>query len=336
MKNQQEIEELLNSYIDGELDERHETEVKRLVSNNTEIAELLKNLQACKKLVNSLETCKPPEEIVDEIKSSIERQTLLQPDSISTDHSKGKNQLLIRKLISFAAIIILSVVLGIVLYDIIGPADSGDAPLVANRKPQQKIEFQGGSQTNPTSAVVVKDSEKSNLLKTVNVKLEFISAQPDITASVINNNIGRFSSDTVGPQISGLNKTVSFSMAKDTLAAFLSDINNSLTVKTDFRAELDYNSDTVNISNMGFSEFAEIITSSELSDTVAALKKAETLSRLSNTGFASEIQSAIDFERDFIRIPKPLLTSNIKDTDFEIDDSQEDEVFVTIEIREKN
>ena len=54
MKNDIDIDELLNSYIDGELTERQKTEVQRLISHDPEIAKRLAQLKKCRLLVASL------------------------------------------------------------------------------------------------------------------------------------------------------------------------------------------------------------------------------------------------------------------------------------------
>ena len=48
MKDTEHIEELLNSYIDGELDERKINEVKRLLDNNKEAAAIYDSLKRYK------------------------------------------------------------------------------------------------------------------------------------------------------------------------------------------------------------------------------------------------------------------------------------------------
>ena len=55
------IDELLNSYIDDELPQRHQTEVKRLIRHDPQIAQRLEELEKCKILLNSLPCEQAPE-----------------------------------------------------------------------------------------------------------------------------------------------------------------------------------------------------------------------------------------------------------------------------------
>ena len=61
----QNTEELLNSYIDGELTEREKTEVQRLISHDAQVAQRLRELQKSKMLVSSLPRAKAPAKILD-------------------------------------------------------------------------------------------------------------------------------------------------------------------------------------------------------------------------------------------------------------------------------
>jgi anti-sigma factor RsiW len=72
-----EIEELLSSYIDGELSERQCNEVKRLLDHDPQVAEMLSHMQRQKELLNALEVETAPETMLDDIKATLERSMLL-------------------------------------------------------------------------------------------------------------------------------------------------------------------------------------------------------------------------------------------------------------------
>ena len=54
MKKSQDIDELLNGFIDDELPPRQHTEVQRLIYHDPEIADRLHQLQRCKMLLGAL------------------------------------------------------------------------------------------------------------------------------------------------------------------------------------------------------------------------------------------------------------------------------------------
>lgn len=121
MKNDIDIDELLNSYIDGELTERQKTEVQRLISHDPEIAKRLAQLKKCRLLVASLPYEEAPEDMVELVTTSLERQTLLSEPQTTSDERKGARQLMFRKVLAAAAMIGLVTVLATVIYTIIRP-----------------------------------------------------------------------------------------------------------------------------------------------------------------------------------------------------------------------
>jgi hypothetical protein len=121
MKMDPNIDELLNSYIDGELDQRQQTQVKRMVTHDRQIARRLRQLQNCKTLITSLPTAEAPAEILEQIKSTLERKTLLGEQPIAADANRGARHLLARKVLAAAAMLALVAVLAGVIYTIVAP-----------------------------------------------------------------------------------------------------------------------------------------------------------------------------------------------------------------------
>ena len=68
------IDELLNGFLDGELDDRHQTEVQRLLKHDKQIAERLKSLRNCKRIVSSLPYAEAPDGMLENIKASLEEK----------------------------------------------------------------------------------------------------------------------------------------------------------------------------------------------------------------------------------------------------------------------
>ena len=123
-KEEPNIEELLNSFIDGELTEREKTEVQRLISHDAQVAQRLRELQKSKMLVGSLPRAEAPARILDEIKASLERGTLSGERAWSeepSDRRVGVRHLLIRKVLAAAAMVGLVAILSAVVYTIVAP-----------------------------------------------------------------------------------------------------------------------------------------------------------------------------------------------------------------------
>ncbi len=128
------IEELLNSYIDGELTERENTEVQRLVSHDEQVAQRLRELQTCKILVSSLPRAEAPARILDEVKASLETEAVSDERDWNEEPSGGRvgvRHLMVRKLFAAAAMIGLVAVLSTVIYTIVTPVTPPIPPLPA-------------------------------------------------------------------------------------------------------------------------------------------------------------------------------------------------------------
>ena len=115
------IDELLNSFIDGELTADEQIEVRRLIAHDEQIARRLKQLQKTKMLVSCLPGVEAPAEMVEQVMASLERKTLLDQQPVHFDKREGARQLLVRRVLAAAAMITLVAVLAGVVYTIVAP-----------------------------------------------------------------------------------------------------------------------------------------------------------------------------------------------------------------------
>lgn len=126
------IEELLNSYIDGELTERENTEVQRLISHDAQVAQRLRELQTSKILVSSLPRSEAPARILDGVKASLETEVLSGERAWSEEPAGGRigvRHLMVRKLFAAAAMVGLVAILGAVVYTIVAPESHNVPPV---------------------------------------------------------------------------------------------------------------------------------------------------------------------------------------------------------------
>ena len=134
MKPNSNLDELLCSFMDGELSPRQRTEVQRMAARDSEVARRLQQLQNCRSLFCSLPLAKAPSDLLEQIKVSLERHSLLQEHPAVRRRSMGAWHLAFRRLVAAAAVIVLMGVLGIVVYQIVAPvpAGPGNLPLVSD------------------------------------------------------------------------------------------------------------------------------------------------------------------------------------------------------------
>ncbi len=130
MKSNVNIDELLNGYIDGELNDRHRTEVQRLISHDDQVANRFRQLQKCKTLVTALPPAEVSGGLLERIKTSLETKTLVgSNEQIEVEARRGAIHLFARRLTTAAALFILIAVLGAVVFTILAPGTPPPAPI---------------------------------------------------------------------------------------------------------------------------------------------------------------------------------------------------------------
>lgn len=134
------IDEWLNSFIDGELPAAQQAQVERLITDDAQIARRLRQLQRCKMLVGSLPYAEVPAEVSEGIKASLAKMTM--PDEKRAFSERAGNRrdglrqrhVLVRRVLSAAAIIGLAAVLAVVIYTILTPQTGPERPLAVKNK----------------------------------------------------------------------------------------------------------------------------------------------------------------------------------------------------------
>lgn len=219
MKGNPNIDELLNSFIDGELTQRQHTEVQRLITHDAQIAQRLQELEKCKMLVNSLPRAQAPAEMANEIKASLERRTLLGQEPVRFDERQGVRHLLGRKVVAAAAMIALMALLAGVVYTIVGPEKGLDRPVAvgdAGHQPPRQVE---GLRPGPSVATAAATGFNGRLeLKTSNL----IAVDQVINRAIEDNGlVGCISSRSEG------NKSIyAFNCSREALNLLLADLES--------------------------------------------------------------------------------------------------------------
>jgi hypothetical protein len=127
MKPNTNLDELLSSFIDGELSPRQRTEVQRMAAHDPSVAKRLRQLQNCRTLFCSLPPAEAPGDMLEQIRQSLERKTLLQEHPVAARRATGVIHLVFRKFVAAAAMIALLAFLGAIVYQVVAPV-SGPEP----------------------------------------------------------------------------------------------------------------------------------------------------------------------------------------------------------------
>lgn len=303
MKEEMSIDELLNSFIDGELTTRQETEVRHLVESDPQIAQRLQQLQKCKLLMNSLPAAKAPVEILDNIKTSIEAQTH-QERPVTYRSNIGTRSLLPRKMIAAAAMIGFAAVLTAVILTV--------APPVGTEGLQ-----------SPSIAVAAGFNGKLEFRTK-----EFNAVDSFITRTIENNGYTDFLSPTQDP-----NRRIYFiSCSKEGLNRLLADLDNiwdkldsaTLYVKTDDLGK------QVAVNAVTAKQVAEIADQNSTDKSIEVAKDYSVLNSVAKEFPGRDIFSAIEEQTsNLMKINKPSLTEKIIEKP-EIQDSGEKTIHLTI------
>jgi hypothetical protein len=175
-KKDQKIEELLNSFIDGELSPAEADEVRRLVSEDKDIASLLRRLERCRLLVSSLPPAEPPAEVVAEIKASLRSRLGGETGkSPYAQYRTGARHLFARQVLAAAVMIGLVGILAAVIYRIMAPAVPEPPPVALQPKPV-KIVAPGTSPVESKKTAPAEDNTGAGFYSLRLATTDFVAA----------------------------------------------------------------------------------------------------------------------------------------------------------------
>jgi len=155
MKDNETLEELLNGYLDGQLDERQCTEIKRLMAHDPEVAKCFTQLQKSRQLIGLMPRQHAPDELLDNVKADLERTALLSEYDQRSHKTLGVVHLYGRKLLSVAAMLLLLAILGAVIYKVVAPAakSTNVVMLNTNWKKSKPAKLPAPSTVKPQPAI---------------------------------------------------------------------------------------------------------------------------------------------------------------------------------------
>ncbi|MEJ2700961.1 MAG: hypothetical protein P8Z79_00820 [Sedimentisphaerales bacterium] len=124
------MDELLNSFIDGELTGGKQTEVEELVARDGRAAQRLRQLRQCKALLGSLPRAEAPSTVLEGVKASL-AATALPAEEPALDEQARKPYPRVRRVLAAAAMIGLAAVLVSVMHTFVSPEAPSDQTFVS-------------------------------------------------------------------------------------------------------------------------------------------------------------------------------------------------------------
>lgn len=306
MRENPNIDELLNGFIDGELTARQHTEVQRLIAHDAQIAGRLRELEKCKMLVGSLPYAEAPAETAEMIKASLERRILFGQQPEPFGEREGARHLLVRNVLAAAAMIGLVAVLAAVVYTIVAPESATDRPIAVEDWRQPRREVEVGKAVPSLTATAEK-------LVAFNGRLELktgdlVAVDAFINRAIEDNDL----LEKVSPKAEGGSSVYTLSCSQGALSLLLADLE-SVWDRFDSAAlfvETDQLGGQVVVDAITAEQIVEIVNQGTLEKRVEMAKDFSVLNKMTELLPGKEILAAIDDSGpDLITIPKPVLTS---------------------------
>lgn len=324
MIDKEHLDKLLNAYIDGELGQRQQTEVKRLLKHDEHIAARLQEIEKCRDLINAIPVEEAPAEIIEGVKEHIERQAQRPITHREYDHAEGAKQLMHRKVLAMAAMFALAAVLGVVVYTIIAPDRGGEVPTIAELQPKP----QPSAETTTVAAVTADEKEPVEMVTAESSTVEPAAPAKQIFTATLELNsanerqVGAFIQRTIADNdmlqqqplfaaqqdgiyaISGSNEGLSLLLA-DLASVWHQFDSASLYVETEKPGQ------KIIVSNVTPQQIDKIA-AQEYADAVAATAKDfAALNRISTQLGTKELVATTPAEDlELMPIPKPALTAS--------------------------
>ena len=317
MKEDPNIDELLNSFLDGELSHRQHTEVQRMAAHDKDIAERLRRFERCKMLVSSLPYAEAPAGMVENIKASLEKRSLpvVQPIGFKVD--EGARHLLVRRLVAAAAMVGLVAVLAAVIYSILSPPETAtDKPIALKARPQPMVNVQptespAGKMANAEKSPDKVDPAVAEFSARLELETSDFVATDKFVRTVIENN--GLLNQAPSPMSRDDKSVYLITCSREDLNLLLADLENIWTAFGS--ATLFVNTDRPNgrvvVHKVTTDQIWEITDQYDFQGRVKAAKYFAVLNNITGTPLDKEPFTSPDSRvPDLTAIPRPVLTSS--------------------------
>jgi hypothetical protein len=279
------------------------------VARDAEVAQRLRQLQNCKNLVNALPAEQAPVDMLEQVKRSLERQTLMGGRSVSRGTRAGVWHLKARRLVAAAAMIALMGGLGAVVYQILAPVQpvAPSYTVATAPRPMQIIPETSGTASAP---IVVGSEGFSGRLELRTAALT--QADSFIKAAIEDDGLKGFTQSQTLPD----RRVYRIECSREGLDRLVADLGTiwqefesaSLTVNTDQLGE------PVVVEPVSFQQTARIISQDSAEASVQVARNAAILNSLAQAMPGREIPSTFRNDQTMTiatpEIPIPRMASN--------------------------
>ncbi len=132
-QDREQVDSLIHGFLDGQLNERQQTELKRLAQHNPLIRKDLHALYRQKELLGALPVEKAPEGLKEEVLARLERRLILSSEPVVPASPIGRLHLVFRWAAAAAAMVMLPLaILGLLVLQIVKPPEPTSVPIAAS------------------------------------------------------------------------------------------------------------------------------------------------------------------------------------------------------------
>ncbi|MBN1393031.1 MAG: hypothetical protein JW947_09545 [Sedimentisphaerales bacterium] len=327
MEHPEGIDELLNSFLDGELDARQQTEVQRLLKHDKQIAERLKSLRNCKQIVSSLPYAEAPDGMLENIKASLVGEKPIVQPTRGMQQRLGVRHLFARRFVAAAAMIGLVAVFAAVIYSIVIPEvtfTTTDIPVA--------VEMEHPEGTEPQPRVVAAVVKPVQFIARLELKT---GNRPEVAAFInkaIEFDVPSGRRIAAGPDI--LKKSHVLSCSRESLKLLMYDLGtiwDKIDSATLFVPDgTSRREGQITIDAVAPEQLIEIAKQDDSQKQIETARFFAAMNKATELTPGKEVQVAIDdIAPRLLTIPKPVLTSNEKPVTKTADQSEQ-MVFLTI------
>ena len=295
------IEELLNGFIDDEIEARQRTEVERLIARDQRIQRRLVQLQECRTLVGSLPCAEAPPQILQGVKASLAAASAAPAqEEPARNQRAGRIHLLGRRMLSAAAMLTLVGILAGVIYTIV-------APETALYQPEVAVDHQPALGTE-----MLKPASDTSAALAFSGKLELKTSALAEVAAIINRVIEENDlSDSIG-DVREANRRIHYvRCSREGLNSLLADLKGlwpNLDSATMF-IDTELFGRQVTVDAVTTEQIGEIIDQDSYEKRIELAKDLAVLNSVAERMGGGEILAAIEGEGPgLMTIPRPMIT----------------------------
>jgi hypothetical protein len=312
MKDDQKTDQLLNGFIDGELSQREQTEVKRLIAHDAEAAKRLKELQKCRLLVGSLPASKAPDGILAGVKAALDKDVRTQKVQPG-QRIVGTIQLLLRKSFAAAAMFLLVAGLLVIIYKVVSPPPRPGPKIVQHIPSQDSGDIRKFfTDVAPDKTTVSSDGEAAQADSGVTFRLVLKTSKAPAVQAELGRVLEKFVASDFAALPGQADKVIYIiSSSSDKITAMLSDFDNTLdeSASTALYVDTGKTGKAIVVDNIGMRQLADITSQQNPERQIKAATYFSIINNINKLTPDSRyaVASAVSKPTE---IPKPVLTKD--------------------------